>query len=80
MNTENYGQVTRDIARLIEQINDLERIEAESVEGINMKDMEMKGVEDLIDKETKEYNQEYAINSAQLTIHQNHLDVFQFFQ
>jgi hypothetical protein len=78
MNRENYGQVTRDIARLIEQINDLERIEAEAVEGINMKDMEIKGVEELIDKETKEYNAEYAVNSAQLTIHQNDLDVFQF--
>merc|ERR1719443_1895827 len=63
MNRENYGQVTRDIARLIEQINDLERIEAEAVEGINSKDMEIKAVEDLIDKETKEYNAEYAINT-----------------
>jgi len=44
MNRENYGQVTRDIARLIEQINDLERIEAEAVEGINQKDMEIKAV------------------------------------
>merc|ERR1719443_2064404 len=63
MNRENYGQVTRDIARLIGQINDLERIEAESVEGINTKDQEIKAVEDLIDKETKEYNAEYAINT-----------------
>jgi hypothetical protein len=78
MNRENYGQVTRDIARLIEQINDLERIEAEAVEGINQKDMEIKGVEALLDKETQAYNAEYAINSATLTIHQNDLDVFQF--
>jgi len=78
MNRENYGQVTRDIARLIEQINDLERIEAEAVEGINSKDMEIKGVEDLLEKETSAYNAEYATNSAQLTIHQNDLDVFQF--
>ena len=78
MNRENYGQVTRDIARLIEQINDLERVEAEAVEGINTKDMEIKDVEALIDQETKEYNAEYAVNSAQLTIHQNDLDVFQF--
>merc|ERR1719443_149619 len=78
MNRENYGQVTRDIARLIEQINDLERIEAEAVEGINQKDMEIKAVEALLDKETQAYNAEYAINSATLTIHQNDLDVFQF--
>jgi hypothetical protein len=69
MNRENYGQVTRDIARLIEQINDLERIEAEAVEGINQKDMEIKAVEALLDKETQAYNAEYAINSATLTIH-----------
>merc|ERR1719498_335950 len=78
MNRENYGQVTRDIARLIEQINDLERIKADSVEGINTKDQEIKAVEELIAKETKEYNMEYSVNSAQLTIHQNDLDVFQF--
>merc|ERR1719443_2097475 len=78
MNRENYGQVTRDIARLIEQINDLEHIEAEAVEGINTKDMEIKSVEDLLEKETAAYNAEYATNSAQLTIHQNDLDVFQF--
>jgi hypothetical protein len=78
MNRENYGQVTRDIARLIEQINDLERIEAEAVEGINTKDMEIKTQEDLLEKETGAYNAEYATNSATLTIHQNDLDVFQF--
>merc|ERR1719443_1085491 len=78
MNRENYGQVTRDIARLIEQINDLEHIEAEAVEGINTKDMEILDVEQLLEKETSAYNAEYATNSAQLTIHQNDLDVFQF--
>merc|ERR1719454_34135 len=78
MNRENYGQVTRDIARLIEQINDLERIEAEAVEGINEKDAQIKSVEDLLEKETSAYNAEYATNSATLTIHQNDLDVFQF--
>merc|ERR1719450_1411770 len=62
MNRENYGHVTRDIARLIEQINDLERIEAEAVEGINTKDMEIKSVEDLLEKETSAYNAEYAQN------------------
>jgi hypothetical protein len=78
MNRENYGQVTRDIARLIEQINDLERVESEAVEGINTKDMEIKTTEDLLEKETHAYNAEYAENSAQLTMHQNDMDVFQF--
>jgi hypothetical protein len=78
MNRENYGQVTRDIARLIEQINDLERVESESVDGIAMKEDEIRDVEALLEKETKAYNTEFAANSAELTIRQNDLDVFQF--
>jgi hypothetical protein len=78
MNRENYGQVTRDIARLIAQINDLERIEAESVDGIATKEQEILDVEALLDQETASYNGEYATNSAELTIRQNDLDVFQF--
>merc|ERR1719456_899513 len=78
MNRENYGQVTRDIARLIAQINDLERIEAESVDGIAAKEQEILDVEALLDQETASYNAEYATNSAELTIRQNDLDVFQF--
>jgi hypothetical protein len=78
MNRENYGQVTRDIARLIAQINDLERIEAESVDGIAAKEQEILDVEALLDQETSSYNAEYATNSAELTIRQNDLDVFQF--
>merc|ERR1719506_3197086 len=78
MNRENYGQVTRDIARLIAQINDLERIEAESIDGIAAKEQEILDVEQLLDKETASYNAEYATNSAELTIRQNDLDVFQF--
>jgi hypothetical protein len=78
MNRHNYGQVTRDIARLIQQINDLERVESEAVEGINAKDQEIKSVEELLQRETREYNQEYAVNSAQLTVYQNDMDVFQF--
>lgn len=78
MNRENYAQVTRDIMRLIEQINDLERIEAEAIEGISQKEQEIHDVEELLAKETKLYNIEYATNKAELTIRQNDLDVFQF--
>jgi hypothetical protein len=78
MNRENYGQVTRDISRLIEQINDLERIESEAVEGINTKDQEIKNVETLLETETQEYNKDWAANSKELTMHQNDMDVFQF--
>jgi len=78
MNRENFGQVTRDIMRLIEQINDLERIEAEAIEGISGKEQEIMDSEALLAKETKLYNIEYAENKAELTIRQNDLDVFQF--
>jgi hypothetical protein len=78
MNRNNFGQVTLDIARLTQQINDLERVESEAVEGINIKDQEIHSVEELLERETSEYNQDYAANSAQLTIYQNDMDVFQF--
>jgi len=78
MNRATYGQVTRDIMRLIEQINDLERIESEAIEGISQKEQEIQDVEALLEKETKLYNIEYAENAAELTIRQNDLDVFQF--
>merc|ERR1719162_2589148 len=70
MNRENFAQTTRDIMRLIEQINDLERIEAESIEGIASKEMEIRDVEELLAKETKLYNIEFAENKAELTIRQ----------
>merc|ERR1719248_22023 len=66
MNRATYGQVTRDIMRLIEQINDLERIEAEAIEGISQKEQEILDVEQLLAKETKLYNIEYAENLAEL--------------
>jgi len=78
MNRNNYGQVTRDIMRLIEQINDLERIESEALEGISSKEQEIIDAEALLDEQTKLYNIEYAENKADLTIKQNDLDVFAF--
>jgi hypothetical protein len=78
MNRNNYGQVTRDIMRLIEQINDLERIESEALEGISAKEMEILDAEALLAEQTKLYNIEYKENKADLTIKQNDLDVFAF--
>jgi len=78
MNRENFGQTTRDIMRLIEQINDLERIEAESMDGIAGKEAEILETESVLEKEIKLYNIEYAENKADLVIKQNDLDVFQF--
>jgi len=78
MNRATYGQVTRDIMRLIEQINDLERVESEAIEGISQQEQKIIELEAYLAHETKLYNMEYAENAAQLTLHQNDLDVFQF--
>jgi len=78
MNRQNYGQVIRDIARLVEQIGDLERQEAEAIAGIAELTDRINDVEELLKKERMLYNKEYAQNKAELTIRQNDLDVFQF--
>jgi len=78
MNRENHAQVTRDTLRLIEQINDLERIEAEAIDGIAQQDQDILDVEASIEKATNLYNLEYDDNKASLTKRQNDLDVFQF--
>jgi len=78
MNRATFDQVTTDISRLVEQITDLSRVEAESMEGIAKMEMEIAAVEAEIGKETKIYNYNYAKNSEELTKRQNDLDVFQF--
>jgi hypothetical protein len=78
MNRATFDQVVTDIARLVEQITDLERVETESLEGIAKMEMEIKAVEAELSKETKIYNYNFAKNSEELTKRQNDLDVFQF--
>jgi len=78
MNRATFDQVVTDIARLVEQITDLERVETESLEGIAKMEMEIKAVEGELSKETKIYNYNFAKNSEELTKRQNDLDVFQF--
>jgi len=78
MNRGTFDQVTTDISRLVEQITDLERVETESLEGIAKMEMEIKGVEAELSKETKIYNFNFAKNTEELTKRQNDLDVFQF--
>merc|ERR1719440_732821 len=68
MNRATYSQVTRDIMRLIEQINDLERIESEAIEGISQKEQEIQDAEALLAHETGLYNMQYAENLAELQI------------
>ena len=78
MNRATFDQIVSDISRLVEQITDLERVETESLEGIQKADQMIEAVEDEIGKETKIYNYNYAKNSEELTRRQNDLDVFQF--
>jgi len=78
MNRANYGQVRLDLARLAEQINDMSRVESESISGISEKEQEIADVEELLRKEHREYTMTYTTNKDKLTIHKNDLDVFQF--
>ena len=78
MNRATFDQVTTDIARLVEQITDLERVETESLEGIAKMEMEIKAVEAELSKETKIYNYNFMKNTEELNKRQNDLDVFQF--
>jgi hypothetical protein len=78
MNRENFAQVNRDIARLVEQITDMERVEAESTDGISSTDSEIKQTEELMNQEEQAYNAEFATNDAELTVRKNDLEVFQF--
>jgi len=78
MNRGTFDQIVTDISRLVEQITDLERVETESLEGIAKMEMEIKGVEAELSKETKIYNFNNAKNTEELVKRQNDLDVFQF--
>jgi uncharacterized protein YegL len=77
-NRGTYDQVNTDISRLIEQITDLERIEAESLHGIFTKEKEILDVEKELERETQEYKKTRAENDAEMRIRQNDLDVFTF--
>lgn len=77
-NRDSHDQVVTDINRLIEQLTDLERLETEAVNGIQMKNMEIKQLEEEMKKEQMNYEIIYGQNSAEMTIRQNDLDVFNF--
>lgn len=77
-NRGTWEQVTTDISRLIEQISDLQRIETESMDGIEQTEMEIGMVEATLAEEQKIYDQIKAVNTAEMTIRQNDLDVFTF--
>lgn len=78
MNRENYGQTTRDLSRLVEQISDMERLESESIDGGASAVAELERVEEVLAKETGAYQSEFDANDAELKIRKNDLEVFQF--
>merc|ERR1719443_2343537 len=67
-----------DIARLGEQIADLQRVISETVEFINTKDLEIAAVQAKLKQETTIYMRIYYQNKQEITIRKNDLAVFQF--
>merc|ERR550514_1470276 len=77
-NRGTYDQVVTDIARLAETIADLNRIIAESIEGIAVKEQEIIQVTALLKKETEVYLKILFENRREMTIRKNDQAVFEF--
>merc|ERR1719498_1726915 len=77
-NRGHFEQVMTDIARLGEQIADLQRVISQTVEFINTKDLEIISVQATLKKETGIYLKIYYENKQDMTIRKNDLAVFQF--
>lgn len=73
-----FEQVITDIARIAEQIADLERLKSETTEMGNVKEQEIIVINAQLKKETLIYNKIFMENSAEMTIRKNDLAVFQF--
>merc|ERR1719443_1342807 len=77
-NRGHFEQIMTDIARLGEQIVDLQRVISETVEFINTKDLEIIAVQAKLKQETTIYMRIYYQNKQEMTIRRNDLAVFQF--
>merc|ERR1719337_742226 len=77
-NRGSFEQVMTDIARLGEQIADLQRVISETVEFINTKEVEILAVQAKLKQETVIYMRIYYDNKQEMTIRRNDLAVFQF--
>jgi len=75
---QNDGQVTRDVNRLVERINDLSRVESESTLGIEQLRKDVKGLKATKRSETQAYLREKASDASDLTTFKNDLQVFAF--
>merc|ERR1719460_1936750 len=77
-NRGSFEQVMTDIARLAEQIADLQRVISETVEYISTTDLEIMAVQAKLKQETTIYLRIYYQNKQEMTIRKNDLAVFQF--
>jgi len=77
-NRGTYDQVMTDLARLGEQIADLERMQAEAIEGMNSKDFEFSQLQSELRKQQVIYMKMKWANQQEMTIRQNDLQVMTF--
>merc|ERR1719443_779151 len=68
MNREHFAQVNRDIARLVEQISDMERVESQSTDGGTQADEDIAKTQGILDEEQAAYEREFNTNDAELKI------------
>jgi hypothetical protein len=77
-NRGTFAQVMTDIARLAEQIADNERIKAESIEQIQVKDREIAAAAAKLKEEHSSYMRIYLQNAAEMRIRKADMAVFEF--
>jgi len=77
-NRGTYDQVMTDLARLGEQIADLERMRSEAIEGMNTKDLVFLQLQTELRKQHVIYMKLKWVNMQEMTIRQNDLQVMTF--
>lgn len=77
-NRETDDQIKTDIARIGEDIADLERLRTEANQGISSKITEVEAVKSLYNKGVMEYNRVKATDQAEMLVRQNDLSVAEF--
>lgn len=75
---ENDGQVTRDISRLVEQINDLSRVESDATLGIEKLKEDIQGLKETKRTEKRIYLQRDGEDKRMLAVHKGDLAVYTY--
>lgn len=75
---ENDGQVTRDISRLVEQINDLSRVESDATLGIEKLKEDVQGLKETKQTERRIYLQRDGEDKRMLAVHKGDLAVYTY--